>query len=561
MWIYLRAAASHYYKYFIQITLVVSVLFIAISLLLRWGFPPKQSTISSSQIIQTRQAKLLKLFEQPVYKTKEGKQLVAFQKRIHCSLSGSLCTDNSADHTKNFPNSFFGYTSKLLVLPLVKPPASGIAYTHQSIQDSGLVTQAHAAQGVGFASLNPFLGVWKAFRTFSYIILVITVIILGFMIMFQYKIDSHSIISVQNALPRIVIVLLTITFSYAIVGLLIDFMYVLILLMFQIFSKSNLPAMDPGILQDRYLTANLLSIGDVTDPAMGAGGFIKFSFHLYNRVLNSILLLLPTSMQLVISGVLTVVTYFLGIRLASQNIPIAKALFGDVTPSAGAPAIAGISANISSIITAILQLAIAFNIAHIVLMLFFLIVAVIGVLFLYFRILFLLIGAYIQIVINVIFAPIFLLTEVIPGQESFIGWVKKIVGNLLIFPTVIALLLVVQIIQGIGFVGTGNAFSMPLLYDFPTDVLALIISGAMLFVIPDIVKTMVKRIAGDPAIQAGPATLFGAAGIIGGSAMGVVSQIHTLQKMTGGEASVPGLEKLLSALGLVKPKGTKPADH
>lgn len=152
------------------------------------------------------------------------------------------------------------------------------------------------------------------------------------------------------------------------------------------------------------------------------------------------------------------------------------------------------------------------------------------------------------------FAPFFLLAEAIPGQESFTGWLKKIIGHLLVFPAVIALLLVVQVIQGIGFSGGENVFSMPLLYDFPTDVLALIISGAMLFVIPDIVKTMVKRIAGDPVVQAGPATLFGAAGVIGGSALGIASQIHTLQRMTGREGSVPGLDKVLDILGFKKPE-------
>jgi hypothetical protein len=55
-------------------------------------------------------------------------------------------------------------------------------------------------------------------------------IVIGFMVMFRKKIDPKTVVTVQNALPKIVLTLLLITFSYAIVGLMIDLMYLVIAL-------------------------------------------------------------------------------------------------------------------------------------------------------------------------------------------------------------------------------------------------------------------------------------------------------------------------------------------
>ena len=84
------------------------------------------------------------------------------------------------------------------------------------------------AQGFGFQANNPTLSLWKISRNITYSLLIIVIIALAFMIMFRVKISPQTVISVQSALPKIVITLILITFSYAIAGLLIDLMYVVI---------------------------------------------------------------------------------------------------------------------------------------------------------------------------------------------------------------------------------------------------------------------------------------------------------------------------------------------
>ena len=62
----------------------------------------------------------------------------------------------------------------------------------------------------------------KAFRNFAYVLITLLFIIMGLMIMFRVKIDPRTVVSFQSALPKIIMALILVTFSYAIVGLLID---------------------------------------------------------------------------------------------------------------------------------------------------------------------------------------------------------------------------------------------------------------------------------------------------------------------------------------------------
>ncbi len=100
------------------------------------------------------------------------------------------------------------------------PPASSVDYLAYLGNNLG-VTPAYA-QGIGFYSFAPILRLWTAFRNIAYLGYVVIFVIIGLMIMFRKKIDPRTVVTVQEALPRIIITLLLITFSYAIAGLLID---------------------------------------------------------------------------------------------------------------------------------------------------------------------------------------------------------------------------------------------------------------------------------------------------------------------------------------------------
>lgn len=101
-------------------------------------------------------------------------------------------------------------------------PASGIHYLADLGKKMGVVQPAFAASFNNFVAFEPLQSIWTTFRNFSYIIFVIILIVMGFAIMFRMKISPQAVITIQSALPKVVISLILITFSYAIVGLILD---------------------------------------------------------------------------------------------------------------------------------------------------------------------------------------------------------------------------------------------------------------------------------------------------------------------------------------------------
>jgi len=104
------------------------------------------------------------------------------------------------------------------------PPASGIQYFADLGNKLKIVKPALAQQdeGIGFNLMKTTQPIWQVFRNITYILFVFILVGMGFAIMFRVKISPQAVITFQSALPRIVIALILITFSYAIVGLLID---------------------------------------------------------------------------------------------------------------------------------------------------------------------------------------------------------------------------------------------------------------------------------------------------------------------------------------------------
>lgn len=121
------------------------------------------------------------------------------------------------------------------IVALYTPPASARTYVADLLHSAHLIPQAQA-QGLGFASLDPILQIWKIFRNLAYLVFVIIFIVIGFMIMFRQKIGQTAV-TVQQAIPNIIVSLIFVTFSYAIAGFMIDLMYVLMYLLVGMFSS------------------------------------------------------------------------------------------------------------------------------------------------------------------------------------------------------------------------------------------------------------------------------------------------------------------------------------
>lgn len=144
------------------------------------------------------------------------------------------CAENLAPTANGSSTSPAAYMDRGPILGLAAmidtiratPPASGVEYIAQKLQDFDLIPQAYA-QGFGYTTLSSAQTLWTATRNMSYGLMVLVFIVFAFMIMLRVKLSPQTVISIQSALPRIALALVFITFSYAIAGLLIDASYLI----------------------------------------------------------------------------------------------------------------------------------------------------------------------------------------------------------------------------------------------------------------------------------------------------------------------------------------------
>ena len=188
-------------------------------------------------------------------------------------------------------------------------PLSGISYVREKLQKFSLVQVAHAqTPGFGFnTALQPIQDMWKAFRDVAFGLFVIVAVVFAFMIMFRVKLSPQTVISVQSALPKIVLSLILVTFSYAIAGFLVDLMYVVIGLISSVFAPlvPNIPLLQPS--QYKAVDVfNLLTSGQTMDPIsklLGGGGILGLVFTYLVPLIFVFLLLFAVSLLFAETGV------------------------------------------------------------------------------------------------------------------------------------------------------------------------------------------------------------------------------------------------------------------
>jgi hypothetical protein len=289
------------------------------------------------------------------------------------------CTNNKEIQQSMLKKSALGNIAMAIGAMYSNPPADLALWVRNTGQTLGFIPHQAYAQGVGFSGLSPLLPVWRAIRNMSYLLLALAMIIVGFMVMLRKKIDPKTVVTVQNSLPRIVIALILITFSYAIVGLMIDIMYILISFV-TILIQTSLPG-PKLIFPINYTTGGL--------------------WDLFQAVFQQVSFISPTAT--------------LGNAIGTGDWQVAADAIG------------------SSLLW-------VFTLGGLGLGPLFQIIIAIAYLIAFIRILFMLLGSYVQIILAVITGPLQILADVFPGSEGFSNWLKGLAANLLIFPITIALL-------------------------------------------------------------------------------------------------------------------------
>lgn len=259
-------------------------------------------------------------------------------------------------------------TTKLITSLYQTPPASStdyLAYVKDNLQDKKIVQPAYADSGYGFSSLQPLLKIWKIFRNIAYFVFVLGFILYGFMIMFRIKINPQTAITIQLALPKLIITLLLITFSYAVAGFMIDLFYLIW-----------------GIIVNVFISQGI----------KGIKFFSGYNWGLLAPFLGGIL-----------GG-----TKFIIADLWSLILPIPQAL--------------GAAAGIAMAFTPLAAVSIILGL-----------ILLIALLYTFIKIWWMLLKSYVNIVINIIFSPVILLGNILPGSKSFGNWLKNILAELSVF--------------------------------------------------------------------------------------------------------------------------------
>jgi len=319
------------------------------------------------------------------------------------------------------------------------PPASSTEYLAYLKESIGITPPVYAqtTMGIGFAGLNQIINLWKAFRNMAYLFFVVIFIIIGFAIMFRIKIDPQTVISIQNALPKIIIALILVTFSYAIAGFLIDLLYVSINIPLVAFVRSGVISQtDAQGFFNKYAQADLLD----------ALGFV--------------------------------------ISLGGRGI-------GQLISQLGAPGVAGMG------VMAIIGLVIT-NVVGAAAIAGFAIPVVIGLalslLLFLFRILFMLIKAYVMTLLLIILGPIIILLEVLPGQSGFSRWLTGLISNLSVFVVAIYLFIFVDIIDKT--LNTSQPIWGPPLIGGGVNTIKMAVSFGVIMIIPNVAELVQSLIAG-----------------------------------------------------------------
>lgn len=493
------------------------ILFIYLTIIILFNKLTNQtSKLSNKNILQTNsyhQREILnELFEKLSSSSLPDKEkLVYFLKNILCITNGDFCIQNEKKESKPLFALFSEKLNSLLISLFTFQPASGFYWTYYHLYNNGFIPVAYAKPptGVGFASLHLVFQLWKNLRDLSFLIIVLILVTIGFMIMFRSKINPQTVITVENSLPKIVIALILITFSYPIVGFLIDLTFISIPLIASLF-KNLIPIQELNSVTTETIRGSFSSlIINWKNIGMYMIGIKTIIGGLIFQVINP-------NLQTFISIIIGTLVTFIAFIFIEPLHQFLLRLF-DIQ-------IFAVIAN-WNVGKAIVSLLI-FIIAPILLTFF---IAVATIFFMYFRIFFFFLSCIINLVLYIILSPVYLLFEAIPGRSTFSSWLKNIIGNLIVFPGFFFLVLTTQVLYNQ--LSQGESFLI--LPGLSTTgkhaaIMASLFGIYMWFLIPDLLKVLRQLVIGKEGIQlpVSPGLMFQTVGTTFSTLTGFANQLY-----------------------------------
>lgn len=346
------------------------------------------------------------------------------------------------------------------------PPASSLQYVAYLKNNFGIAKPTYAATtncpGIGFCAIQPLLQVWVVMRNFSYLIFILIFTIIGVAIMLRVHIDPRTVMTIQNQIPKIIVGLVLVTFSFAISGFLIDVMYTASYLLGSVISSAGVPGQ-----QDYHKVITADNPFDAANKAYNGGVFGIIS--------NG-----SNDFKTLIDGV------FFG--PGDQNDPNNPNVFQNRFQ---VDVIGGIIRSLVGVIIGALA---------------FLIIAI-AVIYTLIKLWIILVLAYINILLDIVFAPFWFLLGLVPGSSGGLGgWFKDMLANLAVYPATIAMLILANLFSNLyQHQAAGDELFVPPILGNPLNAGAFtgIIALGFFFMLPNVLQIM-KSAFKAPKIDLGP---------------------------------------------------------
>ncbi len=371
-----------------------------------------------------------------------------------------------------YEGSAIGMLDRNILAMYQNPVANPDMFIADIGNNMGIISPAYAQQanGIGFSGLSPLLGIWKGFRNVAYAFLILIMVVIGFMIMLRHRLDPRTVITIQNALPGVVISLILVTFSYAIAGLLIDLMYLIIGIFYVVINGTG----GNGI-------ADLKVVSQTSFPGV-------FS----------------TMMDIGLESLGDVIGILWGAAKSTTG-----AIGGGTTGAVGIAALYFSELNPFVIGGEILIAALP------------ILIVMLGVLFAMLRVWFMLLSAYIQVLISVLFAPLQIMLGAIPGNSGFGSWARGLAANLSVF-AVTAILLELGVLISFMLNKATNLWTPPGVSGAAGGNLAGLIGLGIALVIPSIAGAVKESFQAKPIAPVGASTFLSPiASLTGGIQQGI----------------------------------------
>lgn len=131
----------------------------------------------------------------------------------------------------------------------------------------------------------------------------------------------------------------------------------------------------------------------------------------------------------------------------------------------------------------------------------------------------------------IVFSPIFLLFEALPGKSVFSFWLKNLLADILIFPVVITITILSYLITNI-LPSSGNIWTPPFLIGLNPQAFTTILGMGLFFMTPELVKIFKELIgAKGLPLNFGLGTFFGGVGSFWTGAQGGLQMITSFGQL------------------------------